>query len=69
MNYADIAKAMGCRGIRVEDPGKLGAALKTGIAERDRPTVVDVVVTRDPGEMLPAIDSRTMEIKKGDRVA
>jgi acetolactate synthase I/II/III large subunit len=69
MNYADIAKAMGCRGIRVEDPGQLAAALKTGITERDRPTVVDVVVTRDPGKMLPAVDSRTVEIKKGDRVA
>ncbi|HWI26717.1 MAG TPA: thiamine pyrophosphate-binding protein [Stellaceae bacterium] len=69
MNYAEIAKAMGCRGIRVEDPATLGAALKTGISERDRPTVVDVVVTRDPGKMLPAVDSRTVEIKKGDRVA
>lgn len=69
MNYAEIAKAMGCRGLRVEDPGRLAAALQTGIAERDRPTVVDVVVTRDPGQMLPAIDSRTVEIKKGDRVA
>lgn len=69
MNYAEIAKAMGCRGIRVEDPAQLAAALETGISERDRPTVVDVVVTRDPGRMLPAVDSRTVEIKKGDRVA
>ncbi|MGO8916106.1 MAG: hypothetical protein ACLQJR_09385 [Stellaceae bacterium] len=65
MNYAEIAKAMGCRGIRVEDPG----ALATGIGERDRPTVVDVVVTRDPGKMLPALDSRTVEIKQGGRCA
>jgi acetolactate synthase I/II/III large subunit len=69
MNYAEIAKAMGCRGIRVEDPTQLAAALTTGITERDRPTVIDVVVTRDPAQMLPAIDSRTVEIKKGDRVA
>ena len=69
MNYAQIAEAMGCRGIRVEDPDGLAAALRTGINERDRPTVVDVVVTRDPGKMLPAADSRTVEIKKGDRVA
>jgi acetolactate synthase-1/2/3 large subunit len=69
MNYAAIAEAMGCRGIRVEDPGKLGEALRTGITERDKPTVVDVVVTRDAGQMLPAADSRTVEIKKGDRVA
>ena len=69
MNYAEIAKAMGCRGIRVEDPAALAGVLKTGISERDRPTVVDVVVTRDPGQMLPAVDSRTAEIKKGDRIA
>jgi acetolactate synthase I/II/III large subunit len=69
MNYAEIAKAMGCRGIRVEDPAQLAAALTTAITERDRPTVIDVVVTRDPAQMLPAIDSRTVEIKKGDRVA
>jgi acetolactate synthase-1/2/3 large subunit len=69
MNYAEIARAMGCRGLRVEDPGALAPALMTGIAERDRPTVIDVVVTRDPGQMLPAADSRTVEIKAGDRMA
>jgi acetolactate synthase-1/2/3 large subunit len=69
MNYATIAEAMGCRGIRVEDPATIEAALKTGITERDRPTVIDVVVTRDPGAMLPGVDNRTVEIKKGDRVA
>jgi acetolactate synthase-1/2/3 large subunit len=69
MNYAEIAKAMGCRGIRVEDPNLLAGALATGVGERDRPTVIDVVVTRDPGKMLPAVDSRTAEIKKGDRIA
>jgi acetolactate synthase-1/2/3 large subunit len=69
MNYAAIAEAMGCRGIRVEDPDRLAHALRAGIAERDRPTVVDVVVTRDAGQMLPAVDSRTVEIRQGDRVA
>jgi len=33
------------------------------------PDVVDVVVTRDPGQMLPAVDNRTVEIRQGDRVA
>jgi hypothetical protein len=33
--------------------------------ERDRPTVIDVVVTRDPAQMLPAVDNRTVEIKRG----
>ena len=69
MDYAAIACAMGCSGIRVEDPDRLGEALRTGLAERTRPTVLDVVVTRDPARMLPAVDNRTVEIRQGDRVA
>jgi acetolactate synthase-1/2/3 large subunit len=69
MDYAAIARAMGCRGIRVEDPVRLGAALREGLAERSLPTVLDVVVTRDPARMLPAVDNRTVEIRQGDRVA
>ena len=69
MDYAAVARAMGVGGIRVEDPEELGAALAAGMTERDRPTVVDVVVTRDPGQMLPAVDNRTVEIRQGDRVA
>jgi len=69
MNYAAIARAMGCGGIRVEDPEALSAALRQGMQERDRPTVIDVVVTRDPAQMLPAVDNRAVEIKQGDRVA
>ena len=34
-----------------------------------RPSVIDVVVTRDPAQMLPAVDNRTVQVKKGDRVA
>jgi acetolactate synthase I/II/III large subunit len=69
MDYAAVARAMGCDGIRVEDPDRLGRALETGLAERSRPTVIDVVVTRDPARMLPAVDNRTVEIRQGDRVA
>jgi acetolactate synthase I/II/III large subunit len=69
MDYAQIARAMGCNGIRVEDPDRLAAALATGLAERSRPTVIDIVVTRDPARMLPAVDNRTVEIRQGDRVA
>ena len=69
MDYAAIARAMGCAGIRVEDPERLGAALHEGLGERSRPTVLDVVVTRDPARMLPAVDNRTVEIRQGDRVA
>lgn len=69
MDYAAIARTMGCGGIRVEDPEALSPALRQGMEERDRPTVIDVVVTRDPAQMLPAVDNRAVEIKRGDRVA
>jgi acetolactate synthase I/II/III large subunit len=69
MDYAAIARAMGCSGIRVEDPEALSPALRQGMEERDRPTVIDVVVTRDPAQMLPAVDNRAVQVKQGDRVA
>ncbi|MEM8787212.1 MAG: thiamine pyrophosphate-binding protein [Pseudomonadota bacterium] len=68
-DYAKVAEAMGCHGVRVAAPGDLAAALDAAFAERDRPSVVDVVVTRDPARMLPAVDSRAVQVKKGDRVA
>ena len=66
-NYADVAECFGCQGIRVEDPEDLAGAIRAGLAETGRPTVVDVVVTRDPAKMLPAIDSRVLKVEKGDR--
>jgi hypothetical protein len=42
----------------------LSGALRQGMEERDRPMVIDVVVTRDPAQMLPAVDNRTVEIKE-----
>ncbi len=66
-NYARVAEALGCHGIRVEDPDDLAAALASGMAERTRPTLLDVIVTRDPAKMLPGVDSRTLEVKPGDR--
>jgi acetolactate synthase-1/2/3 large subunit len=70
MNYAEIARVMGARGIRVEDPRDLATALSEGIAERTFPTVIDVVVTRDPGRMLPGVDARAkIKVKPGDRPA
>jgi acetolactate synthase-1/2/3 large subunit len=69
MNYAKVAEAMGCTGIRVEDPEELAGAFRKGLAANGRPVVIDVVVTRDPARMLPAVDNRTIQAKKGDRVA
>jgi len=69
MNYARVAEAMGCTGVRVEDPEELAGAFRKGLAPSGRPVVIDVVVTRDPARMLPAVDNRTVQVKKGDRVA
>ena len=68
-HYANVARELGCQGIRVSDPAKLGAAFAEGIAERNTPTIIDVVVTRDPSKMLPGVDSRTAPVQKGDRPA
>ena len=68
-DYAAVATAMGCHGLRVETPAELGPALEAAFAERTRPSVVDVMVTRDPGKMLPAVDNRAVKVRKGDRVA
>jgi acetolactate synthase-1/2/3 large subunit len=69
LNYAAIADQLGCRGLRVEDPNDLGGAIRAGLAETDRPTVIDVVVTRDPAKMLPGVDARAAVARHGDRVA
>ena len=68
-NYANIANAMGCNGIRVESPDKLAAAIVSSFDHRGGPSVIDLVVTRDPAKMLPAVDNRAVQVKKGDRVA
>ncbi|AVO46728.1 thiamine pyrophosphate-binding protein [Phreatobacter cathodiphilus] len=68
-NYADAAKALGCHGIRVEHPSTLRAALEEAFATKG-PSVIDVVVTRDPAKMLPGVDNRAAaKLKKGDRPA
>ena len=69
LDYASIAKAYGCQGIRVEDPVELAAALTAATAAKTVPTVIDVVVTRDPSQMLPGVDSRVIKAKPGDRIA
>jgi acetolactate synthase-1/2/3 large subunit len=66
MDYAAIARAMGCAGIRVTDPVDLADALRAGLENTDGPTVIDIVVTRDQAQMLPAADNQTHTVKKGD---
>ncbi|MBV9151782.1 MAG: thiamine pyrophosphate-binding protein, partial [Alphaproteobacteria bacterium] len=43
-DHAGIAHAMGCRGVRVEEPAALGPALQEAIASR-APTVIDVLTS------------------------
>jgi acetolactate synthase-1/2/3 large subunit len=69
IDYAAVATAMQCRGIRVERPQDLAAAFREALLPCGGPTVIDVVVTRDPARMLPGVDSRTVQVKPGDRIA
>jgi acetolactate synthase-1/2/3 large subunit len=69
LDYAAIARQFGCRAERIEDPARLGPALRESLAHRGGPSILDVVVTRDPAQMLPAADSRTLKVDKGDRPA
>ncbi len=66
-DYARTADALGCLGIRVENPDDLGDAFSQAFAA-DGPAVIDIIVTRDPADMLPGVDSRAVTVSKGDRV-
>ena len=59
VDYAQVARALGCDGIAVDHAADLRAALAASILRGTRPTVIDVRVTRDPARMLPGVDSRT----------
>lgn len=55
INFAEVAKSMGCKGIRVEDPARIRSALEEAAAA-DGPVVVDVVTDIDamaPTAYLP----------------
>ena len=69
MNYAEIARIMGARSQRVEEPARLSGVLREAISERSGPFVVDVVVTRDPARMLPGVDSRSQSPAYADTPA
>lgn len=69
VNYADVAEQFGCRGLRVEAPNALPGALQEALENRSTPTVIDVVVTRDPAKMLPGVDNRAVQVRPGDRIA
>jgi pyruvate dehydrogenase (quinone) len=53
-NFADLAKAVGIHGIRVEDPADLKAAVAEAF-KHDGPVLLDVVVNRMELSMPPTI--------------
>lgn len=59
VDYAAAARAFGCEGTRAESASELERALKEGL-ESDVPYVIDCLITSDPGEMLPGVDTRTV---------
>ncbi len=57
-DYAEVARSLGCFGVRVGSPATLREALTDGLAS-ELPAVIDVVTTRDSSRMLPGVDART----------
>jgi acetolactate synthase-1/2/3 large subunit len=58
VDYAAIAEANGCVGIRIDDPADLAAGFERALGE-SVPVVLDIRTTTDPAKMLPGVDSRT----------
>jgi pyruvate dehydrogenase (quinone) len=54
-NFADIARAAGLFGVRVEDPGELQESVKRAL-EYDGPALVEVVTARQELAMPPTIE-------------
>lgn len=46
-NFADIARGMGCHGLRIEKPGEIEPALTEAMARTDRPSVLDVRISTE----------------------
>ncbi len=58
VDYAGIAEAQGCLGLRVDEPGELAPAFDRALSA-GVPAVLDIRTTTDPAKMLPGVDSRT----------
>ena len=60
-NFAAMAEAVGIRGIRLDDPGEVEAAIAAALAHNG-PVLIDAVVNRTELAMPPAV---TLEMAKG----
>lgn len=60
-NFAAMAEAIGIKGIRVEDPGDVEAAVREALAH-DGPVLIDAVVARTELPIPPSINA---EMAKG----
>lgn len=70
VDFGAVARSFGCHGERIEDPEMLAPTLERYLGEPSGvPTVLDVVITRDPAQMLPGVDSRAPVFASGDRPA
>ena len=56
VSFADVARALGCLGLRAETPAQVGRALEQALAA-DRPAVIDVVT--DHRAFAPRTIART----------
>jgi acetolactate synthase-1/2/3 large subunit len=63
INYAEMAKIFGCYGVRITDPKDLDQAFQDALARTDKPSIIEVMVTTDPSQMLPGEDNR-LTVKK-----
>ncbi len=48
-NFADVAKAMGAKGMTVDEVGDIGDALRTAV-KSNKPTVINLMLTRELGD-------------------
>jgi acetolactate synthase-1/2/3 large subunit len=60
VDYGAVARAFGCYGRRVAEPGELRGALDEAL-QCGLPAVLDILITTDPAQMLPSVDARTVQ--------
>ena len=68
-DYARVARGVRLHRHPRREARRAAPARSNARWPRRGPVVLDVVVTRDPAKMLPGVDNRTAQAKKGDRVA